>query len=376
MVAVLFGSCKANGSAGSIEFETLQGVISKHVTNLDVTYDSIKIEYDLVWPVGGDEKVVSYVKGWIVEQITGERYANTNNLEIKEILNSMADKMASDASSWTKNIQISANENTPFESYLTLAFFEEGEEYMANHTDYRDASLSIRLSDGKVFDAQNAMSITPISGELIERYIHSEYIKENSEKEWQENIKSYLPDVLPMPLTPLRLTKEGIAISYMPGELVPSVYSGLSCVLPYDKAKDILSAEAKEFLFGNEETGGKEEVPEVSAPVEPKRTPFSMTLTGKVGGKYPIQMHLEGYKTNEGIYPESGKYCYTKYMGAWINLKFEINKPSDFIMYAYTDGKLTGTWDVYFDENKHMLIGYLTNYKDETFPVELKAEYN
>lgn len=106
---------------------------------------------------------------------------------------------------------------------------------------------------------------------------------------------------------------------------------------------------------------------------ENKRIPFSMSLTGYVDGKYGVEMLINGYKTSEGIYPESGKYRYTKYKGAWIDLYFEVEKADDFKIYEYTNGNLTGSWDVYFDGRSDSIHGYMTNYKGVTYPVELKV---
>ncbi len=104
------------------------------------------------------------------------------------------------------------------------------------------------------------------------------------------------------------------------------------------------------------------------------KTTFSMTLSGKVDGKYVVEMFIKGYKTPEGIYPESGKYRYAKYKGAWIELYFEINKANEFKIFEYTDGNLTGTWDVYFDPYRDRLLGYMTNYKGDTYSIDLKEE--
>lgn len=100
---------------------------------------------------------------------------------------------------------------------------------------------------------------------------------------------------------------------------------------------------------------------------------FSMSLVGDVDGKYGVEMFLEGYRTSDGIYPESGKYYYSKYKGAWINLRIEVEKANSFKMFAYTDGNLTGTWNVYYDSKDRILKGHLTNYKGVTYPVELKV---
>ena len=98
-----------------------------------------------------------------------------------------------------------------------------------------------------------------------------------------------------------------------------------------------------------------------------------MSLVGYVDGKYGVEMFINGYKTSEGIYPESGKYRYSKYKGAWIDLSFEVKKADNFKMYEYTDGNLTGTWDVYFDGKTDSILGYMTNYKGDTYSVKLNA---
>lgn len=140
---------------------------------------------------------------------------------------------------------------------------------------------------------------------------------------------------------------------------------------------DHVSSEVVEFSEAiiDEESEMGDESTSVTSSEEYEKTPFSMSLDGYIDGKYGVEMFISGYKTSDGIYPESGKYRYTKYKGAWIDLHFVVEKADYFKMYEYTDGNLTGTWDVHFDGKSDSIIGYMTNNKGDTYPVKLNATF-
>ena len=100
---------------------------------------------------------------------------------------------------------------------------------------------------------------------------------------------------------------------------------------------------------------------------------FLMSFVGYVDNKYGVEMFIEGHRTSEGVFPEVGKLCYTKYK-AWIDLSFEVEQANEFKMFEHNDGNITGIWNVYFDEESDGIYGYMTNYKGDTYPVALKAK--
>ncbi|MDE7349810.1 MAG: hypothetical protein K2N25_01980 [Muribaculaceae bacterium] len=375
LLCCLFAACKGNASNGAnsterIEFETLEGVIKKTVSFADASYDSISVEYNIDWPVKGNEEILAYVQNWIVEQMTAKGKVKTVKTDIREVLDMIADEMNSEEAPFTKSIKVTALENTPFDSFMTINFFEESSEWLANYPEYRDVTLSIRLSDGKVFQPENAIGDERKIRRLIGKYLRRQYEEEDPNWVWSDEIEFSDESNMPLPYTPISLTTKGILVSYVPGEISTPIAGGFSCIVPYEEVKPALSESALEFLYGNDSAKNDSNLA-VSTEAN-ERKPFSMSLAGKIDGKYAVEMHMEGYRTQEGIYPESGKYCYTKYK-AWIEMNFEVEKANDFKIYAYTDGRLTGTWDVYFDDKKDSLIGYLTNYKGVTYPVELKV---
>ncbi|MDE5849908.1 MAG: hypothetical protein K2H38_07180 [Muribaculaceae bacterium] len=245
-VVVILGSCKATGSSSNIEFEILEGKIEKPVSfaDADVQYDSISVDYKIAWPVRGDEKVTGLIKGWIIEQLSGDRNVDSSNIDIMEILDSMADKLASSDGAVNQIIEVIAEEDTPFESYLTVNFDDETSFWMAHYSDYKSASLSIRLTDGKVFNPDNAIANTDKMRGLIQANLQKQF----EYSEWFEVIGDYNRNGIPMPKQPIKLTKEGILVNYLPAEISYHAAGGFSCIVPYDELMYALSDDAMEFL--------------------------------------------------------------------------------------------------------------------------------
>lgn len=252
IVAVLFCSCKGNSSSNIVKFETLTGKIEQPVLLEESPYDSICVEYNIAWPVG-DSESASFIKAWIIEQITGIRKVNNAKLELNDILNSIAYGLASSDGAHYCTIEVKAEENTPFDSYLTVNLSDETFYWMARYTDINDASLSIRLKDGLVFQSDKAVKDTEKMRLLIGQNLQRQYKNKNPDWDWNDNIMSYTPYNIPMPNKPIRLTKEGIWVGYNMGEISSSAAGTFSCVVPYDEVMYVLSNDAKGFLTAPED---------------------------------------------------------------------------------------------------------------------------
>ncbi|MDE5848897.1 MAG: hypothetical protein K2H38_02030, partial [Muribaculaceae bacterium] len=300
LLCCLFVACKGNASNGGnsterIEFETLEGVIKKPVSFADASYDSISVEYDIDWPVKGNEETVSYVQKWIIDQMTDGGDVKTVKTDILEVLDMIADGMNNAEAPFTKSIKVAVLENTPFDSLLMISFFEESFAWMANYPGYKDVTLSIRQTDGKIFQPDKAIADEGGMRRLIGKNLKKQYEEDDPNWNWSDEIQLCDESDIPMPVTPISLTTKGVLVSYMPGEISMRIAGGFSCIVPYEEVKPVLSESALEFLYGN--NSAKNDSSLAVATEANERKPFSMTLTGKIDGKYAVEMHMEGYRT-------------------------------------------------------------------------------
>lgn len=124
--------------------------------------------------------------------------------------------------------------------------------------------------------------------------------------------------------------------------------------------------ELSEEEIGVENNEVVEEVIEVNEP-------YTVHLTGTIGGMYPIEVILDGERKGDGFYPANGKYRYTKYGDSWIQLHGETENVDNAISYIkileYSDGNLTGTWQVRYDMSNNTLSGYMSDSKGEAYSV-------
>ena len=245
---VMVVSCNSERSSDTLTFKTLEGKIAKPATIVDAPYDSISVNYKIAWPVGGDEKVVGVIKKWIVEQLSGSPTVDCDNLDIQDVLNSLVDRLADTEGGFDQTINVVAEEDTPFKSYLTINLDDETSYWMARYSDGKSASLSIRLTDRKIFNSDNAIANPEKMSQLIEKYLYEEFIKDNSFEEWNAWIADYNQNGIPMPTKPIQLTKDGIYVEYGMAEISSAPAGVFYCVVPYDEVTYILSDEAQDFL--------------------------------------------------------------------------------------------------------------------------------
>lgn len=103
--------------------------------------------------------------------------------------------------------------------------------------------------------------------------------------------------------------------------------------------------------------------------------PYIVHLTGTIGGKYPIELILDGERKGDGFYLTSGKYRYTKYGDSWIKLHGVTERVENAISYLkileYSDDDLTGTWNVHYNLRDNSLKGYMTNGKGDSYEVSV-----
>ena len=118
---------------------------------------------------------------------------------------------------------------------------------------------------------------------------------------------------------------------------------------------------------------------EVEIEPEVNIVPDIKVLKGYIGDKFAVEMAFNGESVEEGTVhhfrPLTGKYRYTKNNGDWINLVIEsatnINDITSIELKEYTDGNLTGTWDVKYNMSENTLKGIMTNYKGDSYMVNL-----
>lgn len=94
-------------------------------------------------------------------------------------------------------------------------------------------------------------------------------------------------------------------------------------------------------------------------------------MTGKVGGKYPIEMELNLSDLNN----VAGRYRYTSSgSGAWLTLKGNLSEGYLKMTEYNTNGEQCGSWngDCYKPDGEKLIFsGTMTNSAGKTFTVEL-----
>lgn len=102
------------------------------------------------------------------------------------------------------------------------------------------------------------------------------------------------------------------------------------------------------------------------------RDPEIVLMTGKIGGKYPIEMELDVSDLSN----ITGRYRYlSSGSGAWLTLKGDWYKQSISLKEYNENGECCGTWDgECFDAEGigWTFSGTMTNYAGKTFHVELE----
>ena len=249
LISFLIVSCNSERSSDTITFKILEGTIEKPVSIVDAPYDSISLNYKIAWPIEGDKEAISYIQSWIINGITKGSSVRNAKMSLEEILESIADEMTSDESYlWSKTIEVSADENVPFDSYVTLNLANEGRVWMGRYADINNDALSIRLTDGMVFDPEIAIKDEENMRLLIGENLEKECKKENSDWQWSNEIIFCNRYNVPMPKAPISLTKDGVRVVYEMGEISSSSAGGFVCIIPYDEVKYVLTDAAKSFL--------------------------------------------------------------------------------------------------------------------------------
>lgn len=256
LLGLMSVACNNGTSSESIKFEMLEGEINKPVSFPESPYDSITLTYNIAWPISGDEQIVSYLQHWIIEGVASGSGIKNAKMDVRATLEAVADKMAATEAGelpWKKSIEVTAEENTPFNSYLTLNLQNEGYAYMAHYPDLHNATLTIRMTDGEIFQPEMAIENTDKMRALIGENLIKHYKNEDPNWEWSERIMGYNRFNVPMPRSNPQLTKEGMAIKYEMGEISSSSEGTFYCVIPYDEVRYVLSKYGQDFLSVQDE---------------------------------------------------------------------------------------------------------------------------
>ena len=210
LLGLMSVACNNGTSSESIKFEMLEGEINKPVSFPESPYDSITLTYNIAWPISGDEQIVSYLQHWIIEGVASGSGIKNAKMDVRATLEAVADKMAATEAGelpWKKSIEVTAEENTPFNSYLTLNLQNEGYAYMAHYPDLHNATLTIRMTDGEIFQPEMAIENTDNMRALIGENLIKHYKNEDPNWEWSERIMGYNRFNVPMPRSNPQLTK-------------------------------------------------------------------------------------------------------------------------------------------------------------------------
>lgn len=212
-------------SSESLEFMQLTGSESGEYN----TYS-----YGIAWPVGTNEQLVSALQQWVVGQITEETV--TNYSDIDRILKKAATEFIENESS-SKSINIWAQQNYPFESYVTMT-----SEVQAGHS-VSLGSICINTANNTVFPADESIADTDLMRKLIATNIQSGLTRDD--QTWSEEIPAYSPETVPMPTAAPTLKPEGLEFTYTMNEIsIGYIY----CLVSYDEAIPAMTAKAKAFL--------------------------------------------------------------------------------------------------------------------------------
>ena len=178
-------------------------------------------------------------------------------MNVREMLEAVADKMAAQEYGelpWNKSIAVRVEDNTPFDSYLTLDLQNEGYYWMAHYSDLHNTNLTIRMTDGEIFQPEIAIQYEDKMRALIGENLIKHYKSEDPDWEWSERIMGYNRFNVPMPqINNLKLTKEGVAIQYDPAEISSNAEGGFYCVVPFDEVRYVLSEYGQDFLSVQDE---------------------------------------------------------------------------------------------------------------------------
>lgn len=249
LISIIVVSCNSGKSSETITFKMLEGTIEKPVSMTDAPYDSISLNYKIAWPIEGDKEAVSYLQSWIINGITKGSSARNAKMTIEEILESIADEMTEDENYvFSKNISVSAEENVPFDSYLTLNLGMDGFIWMSPHPEFYSDALTVRMTDGAVFQPDKAIRDEEKMRLLIGENLEKRYKKEISDWQWSNEITSCNRYDIPLPHTPISITKDGVLVQYEVGEISFSAAGDFSCIIPFDEVKYVLTDAAKSFL--------------------------------------------------------------------------------------------------------------------------------
>ncbi len=108
------------------------------------------------------------------------------------------------------------------------------------------------MTDGAVFQADNAIWNPDGMRSLIAKYLERECKAQDPNWRWSDQIMDYSPYNLPLPTQPISLTKEGVLIQYGLAEISSRAAGWFSCVIPYDEVMPVLTNEARDFLTASD----------------------------------------------------------------------------------------------------------------------------
>ncbi len=250
-MCIVCASCNSHGASNNIKFETLEGTIKKPVTVEEAPYDSISIEYKIEWPIEGNKNMISYLQAWIIDRISAGSGIKNAKLGIIDILDSISTRLARDwnnESLFEQNIFVTVEENSPFQSYLTITVANESFVWMAPRPIQNSESITLKLADGEIFQADKAIRNEEAMRALIGAHIEKKYKSEFPDWQWSDQITLYNRYNIPLPSKGVQLTKDGMLVVYEPGEISYAMAGGYSCVIPFDEVIPVLSEDAQAFL--------------------------------------------------------------------------------------------------------------------------------
>lgn len=224
-------------SKEAVDFIQLKNEQTREFIESDCAY-SRTYSYDIEWPVGTNTHVVTILQNWVADQLL-EGYGTVDD-DIDGIIQQAAENYYENGSYELKTVNITAESNYPFESYLTMK--SETQEFHS----FNYGAICINLLNGTVFPANEAFENTNEMRKIIARNLQQKLAENNDE--WSKCIMHYTPDNLPMPKSAPVLTPDGLEFTYVMYEISDGSSGEFSCTVPYDQAIPAITAQAKAFL--------------------------------------------------------------------------------------------------------------------------------
>ena len=252
-------SCaSAREADDNLTFANYTGEVTDPKSDCHFDPSPMKFAYNIDWPATGYENLINNLREWIVIQAYRTSYRNIlsedprsgieypEGQSFEDAVKNMSRKffeMSKGGCVSSDSIRVIGERNSPAEGYLTIkvvstVVMSEMPEFEIGDMD----GLTLRLSDGAVFPADNAIGNWPLMRDLIVKHYG----------EWDDYAMVAKSDI-PKPDFPVTLSKKGVEINYniaalyaLRGQGFPQVVETIT--VPFEEALPALTQKARDFL--------------------------------------------------------------------------------------------------------------------------------